>query len=94
MRLTVEKARKIVWGQSEDWRKVECNLVDNDIDIWHIHHEGIFKHISTEKYYKFKWTTGETDHEYELPFYFYKYVEPVEVHKVEKVVQVWEPINA
>lgn len=91
MKLTGQQAREIVCEYDENWEEIESNPVDTS--RWSIHYEGIFKHIPTEKYYKFKWRVGATEDQDERPFEYAKEVIPVEVHKVEKVVQVWETIN-
>ena len=92
MKLTGDEAREIVWECNEDWEQIEYELVDNN--RWSLHYEGVFKHIPTEKYYKFEWSKGATEYQDEKPFQYTKEVIPVEVHSVEKTVQVWGPRSA
>ena len=92
MKLTGDEAREIVWKCNKDWKQIEYDLVDND--RWSLHYEGIFKHIPTEKYYKLQWSVGATEYQDEKPFQYTKEVIPIEVHKVKKTIEAWEPINA
>lgn len=92
MKLTGDEAREVLWCESEDWQEIESKVVGNS--RWSIHHEGIFEYIPTNKYYKFKWSTGATEYQDEKPFQYQKEVTPVEVRKVAKMVEVWEEINA
>ena len=91
MKLTGDEAREIVWECNKDWEQIEYDLVDNN--RWSLFYEGVFKHIPTGKYYKFEWSKGATEYQDEKPFQYTKEVIPVEVHSVEKTVQVWEVVQ-
>ena len=90
MKLTGEEAREIVEEANEDWKEIESKIVDNS--RWSIHHQGIFQHISTGKYYGFYWSTGATEYQDERPFEYDKEIEVIEVHQVPEVVQVWRTV--
>lgn len=90
IKLTDDEAREIVWDCNEDWKQIKCILLD--ISRWSAHYQGIFKHIPTEKYYMFKWSKGLTEGQDEKPFQYQKEVIPIEVHRVTKVVEVWEKV--
>lgn len=92
MKLTGDEAREVVWCDSEDWEQIESRLISTS--RWSSYHQGIFKHASTGKHYKFEWSRGLTEHQDEKPFQYEKEVTPVEVRKVTKTVEVWEEINA
>ena len=90
MELSREEAQDIVWGDHKDWEEIETEIVDTS--RWSVHHEGIFKHISSGKFYSLSWSTGATEMQDEAPFE-YTDPEPIEVHQVEKVVKVWEAVS-
>lgn len=90
MKLTGDEARKIVSGCHRDWKQIEYELVDDS--RWSLHYEAVFKHIPTEKYYQFEWSKELTEYQDEKPFQYQKEVIPKEVHKVTKMVEVWEEI--
>ena len=89
MKLTREEAQSIVYEDLEDWKTVETNIVDSS--RWSIIYESIFEHIPSGKFYLMSYSVGATEQQDEQAFE-YEDPEPVEVHQVEKVVKVWEPV--
>lgn len=88
IKLTGDEARKIVWGQHRDWQTVESNLTNTD--KWSFFYQGIFKYIPIEKYYKFEWNQDKDEYQDEDFFDRQEEVILKEVHKVAKMVEVWE----
>jgi len=87
MKLLSDEARDVVWGDHEDWEKVESEVVDNN--RWSIIHEGVFKHIPTGKNYKVDWCVGATEMQDEKPFEYEDEVEFVEVEQKPVTVMRW-----
>ena len=77
MKLTGEEARNIVFADTDEWEKIQSEIVQNT--RWSIIHTGVFKHIESGKYYRFNWSEGATEIQDELP---YEYEDEVEVHEV------------
>ena len=90
MKLTQEEGNEVVWEDSEDWVKIESNIVDQR--RWVTVHEGIFEHIPSGKFYQMSWECGSTEQQYQKPFE-YNDPELTEVHQVEKTIKVWESIQ-
>ena len=67
---------------------VEDNILDQD--RWTTYFEIIFKW--NDKFYRAYYRMGSTELQDEGPWEYEKEVEIEEVHKVEKVMKVWEPI--
>jgi hypothetical protein len=90
MKLTEEEGNLLVYGDLEGWESVEEKMVDNG--RWNIYYEGVFKHIESNKFYSTGWSLGATENQWKKPF---EYEEPTltEVHQVEKIVKVWEPVG-
>lgn len=59
---------------------------------WSIHHEIIFKWIDG-KFYRAYYSEGATEMQDERPWEYEDMVECIRVHKVPKVVEVWEAIE-
>lgn len=77
----------------DGWDGVEViqdTLVHND--RWSIHHEIIFKWIDG-KFYKAHYSVGATELQDESPWEYEKEVKCIEVHQVERLVKVWEPVE-
>ena len=88
MKLTGEEARRVVWGDHEDWGYAIRELTDGN-NRWSIFKSGIFEHKPTGKFYEFAWSVGATEMQDEQPFEFEKEVIPVEVHEVEVTKKEW-----
>lgn len=67
-------------------------ILDTIIDHtrWSVCHELIFKY--QDKYYSAGYSVGATEHQDESPWEYDEEVECTEVHKVPKMIEVWEPI--
>lgn len=67
-------------------------LVDTVVDTrrWSVVHEIIFEHEG--KHYQTDYSVGATEMQDERPWENEDEVECVEVRKVQKVVEVWEPV--
>lgn len=91
MKLTGKEGRSVVCQDHEDWETVEEKVIETD--RWSIMYDGIFKHLPSGKYYSMYWSVGATEQQDGIPF---KYESPqlVEVHQVEKLVKVWETVDA
>lgn len=59
---------------------------------WSIHYEIIFKY--NDKFYRTTYQEGATEQQDESPWEYEPEVECTEVKQVEKLVKVWEPVNA
>jgi len=89
LKLTREEGREIVYEESDRFKVVTDEIVDNS--RWSIQHTVIFKDTKTGKYYSTYYSVGATEQQDEEPFEYYD-PELTEVHKVEKVVEVWEAV--
>lgn len=70
------------------------NLIENKIiesTRWSIIHEIIFRH--EDKYYKTYYSVGATETQYESPWQYEDEVACEEVHKVPKMIEVWEVVE-
>lgn len=91
MKLTKEEGREIVDCYHEDWEQVEKSIANTS--RWSIHYEAIHKHIPSGKFYSFEYSRGATESQEEYPYEYDDEVTPVEVHQVEKLMTVWEPVG-
>lgn len=91
MKLEKYDAQNIVWNDHEDWEEIETKITDHD--RWSVYYEGVYKHKPSEKFYSVIWAVGATEQQDMQPFEYEKEVEFTEVHQVEKVVKVWEPVT-
>lgn len=89
IKLTQEEGRMVVYNDHEDWETIETNAVDQS--RWSVHYEGVFKHISSGKFYSLFWSKGATEMQDEQPFEYDK-PNPAEVKQVERVIKVWEAV--
>lgn len=89
MKLSREEGNEIVWGDNEDWEKIESEIIDQD--RWTTSICGVFKHLPTGKFYEIQWIKGSTEYQEQDPFDLFD-PEPIEVRQVEKLVKVWEVI--
>lgn len=62
------------------------------VSRWSIHHEIIFKWIDG-KFYQASYSRGATEMQDESPWEYEDEVTCTEVHRVPKVVEVWEPVE-
>lgn len=62
-----------------------------DVDRWSIIHEIVFL-WKDGKTYRTGYSVGATEHQEERPWEYEDEVECTEVHQVEKLVKVWEPV--
>ena len=90
MKLTGNEARKIVLGCHRDWETVESNSIETD--RWSVFYRGVFKYIPIEKYYKIEWSVDKDEYQDEDFFDREEEIIPKEVHKVTKMLEVWEEI--
>lgn len=60
-------------------------------DRWSLNYELVFRF--EDKFYRAYYSTGATEQQYEQPWEFEVEVECDEVHLVEKVIEVWEPVG-
>lgn len=61
---------------------------------WSVEHEVIFKAPDDGKFYRANYSRGATEEQSESPWQDEPTVEATEVHQVEKIVKVWEPLTA
>lgn len=71
------------------WSALEDKIIDNS--RWSIHHEIIF--MKDEKYYRTYYSVGATEYQDERPWEYDKEVVCEEVHKVQKLVEVWAVVG-
>ena len=74
----------------DDVEVIERNLLYNT--RWSLHYELIFK-WKDGKYYRAEYSEGANELQNEDPWEYQDYVECVEVHKVPRMVEVWEPVE-
>ena len=81
----------------KDYLLYDLNLPSNaieekvvDVTRWSIVYEIIFK--IEDKFYSTIYSTGATEQQCEGPWEYEDDIECTEVHEVEKIVKVWEPI--
>lgn len=85
----VKFSKEFMLDEILDSKKVlEDNIVDNS--RWSIIHEMVFEHEG--KFYSTTYSVGATERQDESPWEYEDEVECVEVHKVEKIMKVWEPV--
>lgn len=88
MKVSVEEARNVVWGDTSEWRTIKTEVVDTT--RWSTIHEGIFEHIQSGKFYDVSWSVGSTEMQDERPFeYNTKDIDFIEVEEKE----VWVPVK-
>lgn len=68
---------------------IENTIVDQR--RWSTVHEIIFEHDG--KFYQTHYSEGSTEMQDERPWQYDKEVECTEVRKVQKLVEVWEPVE-
>lgn len=86
--LTVEDARDIIQGDHESAVVLETNIVDKT--RWCIIKETIFS--LNDHFYSVSYSEGATEYQEIDLFDGESSVECYEVHQVEKLVKVWEPV--
>lgn len=90
MKLSKEEACDIINDDHEEWDTIEIKTDSNS--RWSIHKSGVFKHLSTNKFYELEWSEGATENQEERPFQ-YSDPDPIEVRPVEKTVIVYEKVT-
>jgi hypothetical protein len=90
MILTASEAKEIVWDDHKDWEEVKGTKEIVDQSRWSTFLTAIFHHKSTDKYYRASWSRGSTEGQEESPYENDTEAEFTEVHKVQKMVDVWE----
>jgi hypothetical protein len=90
MKLTKEEGRQLLWDDLEDWEKVEEKICDTT--RWSIVYRGIFKNLTSYKYYCVYWSVGATEQQDEQPF---EYDDPelVEVEPYDKLIKDWRSVK-
>ncbi len=88
LKLTPEEGRRIVWGDHDDFEKVETEIVD--VTRWSIIYEDIYKQKSSGKFFKTSYSSGATESQDEQPYEYVKEAVFKEVIPVEKLVTVYE----
>lgn len=83
-----EIAREIVWGDNDDWEKLEETEQIIDQRRWETVYEAVFKHIPTGKHYKVCWDQGSTEYQ-DHELFEYEDPEFVEVEEKEVLIKVW-----
>jgi len=77
------------WNRPPNPIKIEDNIIDRS--RWSVHYEMIFQ--VGDKFYRSWYRIGATEMQDESPYeYDEDEIECPEVHKVEKVVEVWEVV--
>ena len=89
--LTSEEARRVVWGEHEDWIPLNDTKQIIDHGRWSVHYKQVFKHISTNKYYMIEWSVGATEIQDLKPFQYKKEAHFVEVERQTVLTQIWSP---
>lgn len=75
--------------QMEIGNSVKTDIVDSS--RWSIHYDWIFKF--EDKFYQSSYSVGATESQDESPYeYEGEWVDCHEVHQVEKLVKIWEPL--
>ena len=90
MKFKKEDLQNVVYEDcSDDFEKIEDDVIDSS--RWSIQHRMIFKF--KDKYYRSYYSVGATEMQCEEPYeYDGAEIECEEVHKVEKLVKVWESV--
>lgn len=90
MKLTKEEGRELLQEDLDEWETVESQITYTS--RWSIHHEGIFKHVPSNKYYSMCWSVGATEQQDEQAF---EYDDPelTEVEPYDKIVKAWRPVK-
>ncbi len=70
------------------WSALEDRVIETT--RWSVIHEIVFEHEG--KFYETSYSIGATEMQHERPWEFEKEVECTEVRKVQKLVEVWEPV--
>lgn len=79
-----EEAQEIVSGDHDDFETIDKTI--DDTSRWSIYYTGVFKEISTGKFYEVSWSEGATEMQDEAPFEYENEVNFVEVKPQEMVV--------
>lgn len=77
------------WDGYDGVEVIEDNVVDNS--RWSIDHVLIFKWIDG-KTYRTTYSVGATEIQDEAPWEYEKEVDCIEVHKVPRLIEVWEAV--
>jgi len=86
MRLTSDEAADIVFELHEDWKKIDVEITDQG--RWDLSKSGIFKQVSTGKFYNFDWREPGTEIQDCDPFTD-EYYDPYEVEQTQVLVTQW-----
>lgn len=92
MKLSKQEAQEVIYGDSEDWTEITPENISST-GRWSTYKVQIFKHVPSDKLYKFNWSVGSTEMQDEGPFEYQDTYEPIEVVAVEKLVTVYEPVK-
>lgn len=89
IKLPRETMRSILYGDSDVGTVIEDNVTDNS--RWSIYHDLIFMYEG--KTYRTDYSVGATEMQDESPWEYDSEVECVELHKVQRLVDVWEVVS-
>ena len=90
--LTPEEARKIVWGDHNDFDPIQ-ETVDG-LTRWSVLKTAIFQRNSDQKFFEISWSEGATEQQYEEPFEYEKKVELQEVEEATKTITYYRPVES
>lgn len=85
--MTIKLSKEVMYDKLDN--ALENHIVDNS--RWSIQHEIIFEHEG--KHYLAYYSVGATESQDESPWEYEQEVECTEVHKVPKLVDIWEPVK-
>lgn len=91
MRLTAEDAREVVYDYHPDWKEVSPRKLE-DKSRWELNYSIVCLYVPSGKHYKFWYSVGATELQDRQAYEDVAFVKPVEVKKVTKTIEVWEPV--
>lgn len=86
---TIKLSKEIMLDILDSGEVLEEQIIDHG--RWTIQYEIIFKY--EDKYYRAYYSIGATEMQCESPWEYDDEVNCYEVHKVSKMVEVWEDVN-
>ena len=96
LKVKADDAEQIVYGDHDEWKNVEGTEEITDQGRWSTSFEGVFYHTPSNKFYLFQWEKGSTECQDGTEMFPWAdnegNIEVYEVHKVERVVEVWEAL--
>lgn len=84
-----ETMRSILYGDSDVGAVISDEVTDNS--RWSIYHDLFFTYEG--KTYRTGYSIGATEMQDEFPWEYDSEVECIEVHKVQRLVDVWEVVS-